>query len=66
MTFTVATAATPIRSSFCADGVRSGVRLFLIEDGAFFLVASKFQIVGRRKGINEAIALFERALAGDA
>ena len=53
-----------IRSSFCADGVRGGTRLFLIEDGSSFLVTTKFQIVGRRADITKAISLFENALIG--
>ena len=54
-----------IRSAFCAEGVRSGTRLFLIEDGAAFLVTTRFQIIGRRKALNDAIALFERTLIGE-
>lgn len=53
-----------IRSSFCAEGVRGGTRLFLIEDGSSFLITTKFQIVGRRADINKAISLFESTLAG--
>jgi len=55
-----------IRSTFCADGVRGGTRLFLVQDGASFLVATRFQTVGRRKAIENAIALFERAAIGEA
>lgn len=53
-----------IRSSFCAEGVRGGTRLFLVEDGPTFLVSTRFQIVGRRKRIEDAIALFESTLVG--
>ena len=55
-----------IRSTFCADGVRGGTRLFLIQDGASYLVTTRFQIVGRRKDIGRAIALFERTAIGEA
>lgn len=54
-----------LRSAFCAEGVRSGTRLFIIQDGNSFLVTTRFQIVGRRKSINAAIALFERTLLGE-
>jgi hypothetical protein len=55
-----------IRSSFCAEGVRGGTRLFLIEDGSSFLVTTKFQIVGRRADITKALSLFESTLVGRA
>jgi hypothetical protein len=53
-----------IRSAFCAQGVRGGTRLFLVEDNGRFLVASRFQNIGRRAKLADAIALFERALVG--
>jgi hypothetical protein len=53
-----------IRSGFCAEGVRGGTRLFLVEDNGRFLVASRFQNIGRRAKLADAIALFERALVG--
>jgi hypothetical protein len=53
-----------IRSSFCALDVMGGTRLGLFEDGDKFLVASRFQNIGRRKRIEDAIALFERTLIG--
>lgn len=53
-----------IRSSFCADGVRAGTRLFLLDTGGKFLVATRFQNIGYRKGLDAALALFERALVG--
>jgi hypothetical protein len=53
-----------IRSSFCADGVRAGTRVFLLDMGDKFLVASRFQNIGYRKGLDSAIALFERTLVG--
>lgn len=55
-----------IRSSFCAEGVRAGTRLFLVSEGESFLVASRFQNIGRRKRIEDATALFERTLVGGA
>lgn len=51
-----------IRTSFCADGVRAGTRLFLLDVGGKFLVATRFQNIGYRKNLDAAIALFERAL----
>lgn len=53
-----------IRQSFCAAGVRGGTKLFLIQEAGKFLVATRFQNVGRRKQIGDAIALFERTLVG--
>lgn len=53
-----------IRSSFCANGVRSGTRLFVYDCGNKFLVASNFQNVGYRRKIEDALALFERTLLG--
>lgn len=53
-----------VRSSFCADDVRGGTRLLLVEDNGRFLIATRFQTVGRRKRIEDAIALFERTLIG--
>lgn len=55
-----------IRSSFCAEGVLGGTNLFLAEDGHFFLVSTRFQIIGRRRRIEDAISLFERTLSGGA
>ena len=51
-----------IRSGFCAENVRSGTRLFVYDCGGKFLVASKFQIIGYRAHIEDALALFERTL----
>ena len=53
-----------IRSAFCAEGVRNGTRLFLVEDNGRFLVASRFQDIGRRAKLADALALFERTLLG--
>lgn len=61
---TAFTFTNAIRSGFCAEGVRGGTRLFLIEDGSSFLVTTKFQIVGRRADINRAVALYEATLMG--
>jgi hypothetical protein len=53
-----------IRSGFCAEGVRGGTRLFIYDLGGKFLVASRFQNIGYRKHLADAIALYERALMG--
>ena len=53
-----------IRSSFCASNIMAGTRLYLINDNNKFLVSTRFQIIGRRKRLNDAIALFERTLVG--
>jgi len=53
-----------LRSSFCAPGVMAGTKLFLIDEGSKFLVATKFQNIGRRKRLDDATALFERTLGG--
>jgi hypothetical protein len=53
-----------IRSSFCVPDVMAGTKLFLIDEGSKFLVATRFQNIGRRKRIEDAIALFERTLVG--
>ena len=58
------TSTNTIRSSFCAEGVRSGTRLFLIDLGGKFMVATRFQAIGVRKSLQAATALFERALVG--
>lgn len=58
------TEPTVIRSSFCAEGVRSGTRLFLYDEGDMFLDATRFQNIGRRERLEDAIALFERTLTG--
>lgn len=58
--------ASPIiRSSNCAEGVLGGTKLFLYDEGGKFLVATRFQNIGRRKLLEDAITLFERTLAGD-
>jgi hypothetical protein len=57
--------ANIIRSTFCAEGVRGGARLFLIDEGNGFLVATRWQNVGRRKRLEDAIALFERTVVGE-
>lgn len=59
-------AANIIRSTFCAEGVRGGTRLFLTDEGKSFLISTNFQIVGRRKRLVDAIALFEATAMGRA
>lgn len=51
-----------IRSGFCAEDVLGGTRLFLFDEGGRFLVATRFQNIGRRNKIEDAIALFENTL----
>jgi len=53
-----------VRSAFCAEGVRGGARLFLVEDKGRFLVATRFQNIGRRDRLSDAVALFERTVSG--
>lgn len=53
-----------IRSSFCAANVMAGTRLFLIDLGSKFMVTTRFQIIGTRKNLEAATALFERTLLG--
>lgn len=59
-----ATTTNTIRSSFCADGVRGGAHLFLVDLGNKFQVSTRYERLGSRQKIEDAIALFERALVG--
>lgn len=56
--------STILRSGFCAEGVRNGTKLFIFDEGNKFLVATRWQNVGRRKRLEDAIDLFERTLVG--
>ena len=58
--------ASPIiRSSNCAEGVLGGTKVFIYDEGGKYLVATRFQNIGRRKSLEAAIALFERTLTGE-
>ena len=59
-----ATDTNTIRSSFCASNVMAGTRLFLIDLGTKFMVTTRFQVIGTRKNLEAATALFERTLLG--
>lgn len=58
-------AAPIIRSSNCAEGILGGTKLFLYDEGGKFLIATRFQNIGRRKRLEDAVALFERTLTGE-
>jgi hypothetical protein len=58
-------ASNTLRSSFTQESSRfAGHKLFLIDIGDKFMVCTRFQWVGRRKSLSDAIALFERTLVG--
>ena len=53
-----------LRSTYLPPDIMSGSKIYLIEEGDWFTVLTVWQIIGRRKRLNDAIALFERTLVG--
>lgn len=54
-----------LRSTFLPLDNRGGTRIFLFEEPSGFLVATRFEEIGRRKLLEDAIKLFEYTLTED-
>lgn len=53
-----------LRSSFLPEDIRGGTRVFLSFERGWFVVHTRFETFARRRNLNEATSLFEKAEMG--